>query len=620
MNTLPLFCAALLVVLTAAVTRGADHESATLPEGGVSLIGSEDPVETMTFRERPTSGGETIASRSVVDVTGQSFDRAYRIEVFNPGSNFWDANIGAVGTIPVRKGDTAMVRFFLRKLASQDESGLVSINVYVEGPEPEYSKSLNTAVSAGDEWREFNLPLQFNADYSAGNVFLYIGFGQTGKPMTMEIGGVELIHYGDRYALTDLPQTRVTYPGSEPEAPWRKEAAARIEQNRKGDFTVRVVDENGRPVPGAAVQVEMLRHAFHFSSAAQVRRITGTDETDRIYREKLLELFNSSGPENSTKWGAWIGEWNTDLWGSEQTLEALAWMAGHNLEPRGHVLVWPGTRNLPDLIRDLLPEKDPSVPEIVLEHIDEITQATKPFINEWDVLNEPYDNHDLMDIYGPDIMVDWFKRARANLPTAELYLNDYSILSDRGRNLGHQQHLEDTIRFLIDNGAPITGLGLQGHMGEAVTEPVQLWKVLNRYATAFPDLKIKITEFDIQTYDEKYQADYTRDFLTVMFSHPNVVGVQFWGFWEGAHWNPEAALYREDWSEKPNLLAYRDLVFNKWWTSETGVSDEDGSFAGRGFFGRHLTSVTHNDQTIEAVFELTKDGDPVEIVLPARLP
>ena len=608
--------AVLLIVLAAGSIRGSDSEALTPPQGGVSLIGSDDPIETMTFRERPTGGGEVIARRSVADVTGQSFARAFRIEVFNPGSNFWDANIGAVGTIPVRKGDTALIRFSLRKITSRDESGLVSVNVYVEGPEPDYSKSLNTAVSAGDEWREFTLPLRFNDDYSAGNVFLFFGFGQSGKPMTLEIGGVELIHYGDRYALADLPQTRVTYLGSEPEAPWRQEAAARIERNRKGAFKVHVVDGDGEPVPGAAVRVEMLRHAFSFASTAQARRIVGNTEDDRIYREKLLELFNGSGPENGTKWGAWIEEWDTDSWDKEQTLEALGWMAAHNLNPRGHVLVWPGTRNLPHLIRDRLPDRDPLVPQMVLEHIDEITQATKAFINEWDVLNEPYDNHDLMDIYGPEIMVDWFKRARANLPTAELYLNDYGILSDRGRNLDHQQHLENTLRTLIDNGAPVTGLGLQGHMGEAVTEPAQLWKVLDRYATAFPDLKIKITEFDIQTYDEQYQADYTRDFMTVMFSQPNVVGIQLWGFWAGAMWKPEAALYRKDWSEKPNLLAYRDLVFNQWWTSETGVTGEDGAFSGRGFFGRHLATVTFEGRSIEAVFELKKDTDEVEIVIP----
>ena len=38
--------------------------------------------------------------------------------------------------------------------------------------------------------------------------------------------------------------------------------------------------------------------------------------------------------------------------------------------------------------------------------------------------------------------------------------------------------------------------------------------------------------------DEEMQADYTRDFLTLAYSHPTVVGVQLWGFWERAHLQP----------------------------------------------------------------------------------
>ncbi|MEZ5275141.1 MAG: endo-1,4-beta-xylanase [Opitutaceae bacterium] len=618
----PLKTTLILATIVAFGIRSEAQEAAQptpLPSGGVSLIGSSDPIDSMTFRERPTSGGETIARRSVVPVADRPFDRAFRIEVFNPGKRFYDANIGAVGEMPVRKGDVALVRFQLRKIRSDDESGLVSVNVYVEGPGPRFSKSINTAVSAGDEWREFFLPFSFNDDYPAGQVFLFLSFGQTGKPMTMEIGGVELIHYGDHRSISELPRTRVTYAGSEPDAPWRAEADARIEAYRKGDFRIRLLDSNGDAVEGAAVRVEMLRHAFRFASVAQAARIMGTTEDDRIYREKLLELFNASGPENDTKWGAWVGEWaRVGNYSQAQTLDALAWMSNHGLYLRGHVLVWPGKRNLPRLINDLLPDRDPSVPERVLDHIDEITRATKPFINEWDVLNEPYDNHDLMDIYGKGIMIDWFNRARANLPTAELYINDYAILSDRGRNAEHQQHLEDTVHYLIENGAPVTGIGMQGHIGEAPTEPVQLWKVLDRFATAFPDLKIMITEFDLNSSDEDFQADYTRDFMTMVFSHPNVVSIQNWGFWEGAHWLPKSAFYRFDWSEKPNLLAYRDLVFNRWWTSETGLTGSDGKFAGRGFLGRHRVTVTLGNQTAEAEFELTRESGEITVVLPAE--
>ncbi len=74
----------------------------------------------------------------------------------------------------------------------------------------------------------------------------------------------------------------------------------------------------------------------------------------------------------------------------------------------------------------------------------------------------------------------------------------------------------------------------------------------------------------MNTDDEALQADYTRDFLILAFSHPAVVGVQVWGFWEKTHWRPRAAMYRADWTEKPNGRAYRSLVLDQWRTRSDG--------------------------------------------------
>src|SRR6185369_17067802 len=49
------------------------------------------------------------------------------------------------------------------------------------------------------------------------------------------------------------------YEGREPTAAWRATAAARIEQIRKGDFTLSVVDAAGAPLAGATVSVTQTR-------------------------------------------------------------------------------------------------------------------------------------------------------------------------------------------------------------------------------------------------------------------------------------------------------------------------------------------------------------------------
>ncbi|MBL9188686.1 MAG: endo-1,4-beta-xylanase [Opitutaceae bacterium] len=424
-------------------------------------------------------------------------------------------------------------------------------------------------------------------------------------------------------ALTGLTplSAQSTYGGREPNAPWRAAAAARIEQLRKGDFTLRVIDASGRPVAGATVDIAMQRHAFPFGSALQMARIVQDTPANRLYRQKAVALFNAASPENDLKWPPWIGEWGAGF-GRTQTLAGLRWLSHRGYELRGHVLVWPGwtppTTNLPNAITALRgTPRQSEIPQLVLDHIAEQTTATKDLINEWDVQNEPFDNKDLMELFGPQIQVDWFKAARASLPTAALYLNDYNI-EDQTRNTAHVRVFEDTVRYLQQNGAPITGLGLQGHFGANPSSITDYLVTLERYA-AF-GLVMRITEFDINTTDLALQADYTRDFLTASFSHPAMAGFQFWGFWESAHWRPNAALYRADWSEKPNGAAYRALVFDQWWTRASGAANAQGEFRGRGFFGDYRATVTVGGRTFEQTFSLRAGAAAPTITLTTEAP
>ena len=99
-------------------------------------------------------------------------------------------------------------------------------------------------------------------------------------------------------------------------------------------------------------------------------------------------------------------------------LAGFAWLKDHGFHRRGHVLVWPSWRNLPQSINDMADQADAAtaIPPLVIDHIDEITQATEGLVEEWDVINEPYTNHDLMDLSGDHVMVEWFQAARAISP------------------------------------------------------------------------------------------------------------------------------------------------------------------------------------------------------------
>lgn len=127
---------------------------------------------------------------------------------------------------------------------------------------------------------------------------------------------------------------------------------------------------------------------------------------------------------------------------------------------------------------------------------------------------------------------------------------------------------------------------------------------------------MRVTEFDVAVDDEEIQADCTRDFIIAMFSHPSVIGVRHWGFWAGRHWEPKAALYRKDWTEKPNGAAYRKLVKETWHTDEAGRTDASGRWGARGFFGRYAVIVTVGGKVHETVVEHRAGGGVATITLP----
>lgn len=592
-----------LLVLVGAVAQ-------TSYPAGEPLLATTSPLPGF----RLTGANGSVAQ---VAVTGQSFASAWRVETRVDSSPPWAIEFRAPVARAVARGEVALLRFVARAVATTDESGGAYLRLVVQKAAPEWNKSLDGTHTVPREWTEFVVPFAFDADYAPGAVEISFGLGF--KRQTIELGGFDFVYYGTRVPLASLPRTRSSYAGREAGAAWRVAAEARIEQVRKGGFAVAVVDAQGRPVPGAAVRVEQRRSAFHFGSALQLARLVNDGADNRAYRQKVLELFNAASSENDLKWPAWSGEWGA-AYSRAQTLAGLAWLRNHGLHTRGHVLVWPGWNNLPPSIRALRDTpQQAEIPARARAHIADVAAATRDLLDEWDVLNEPYTNHDLMDLFGPSIQAEWFRAARAAHPTAVLYLNDYGN-HDTGLDAQHVAHFEATARSLRQEGAPLGGLGLQAHIGGSPSPPPNVLAVLDRYAAL--GLPVRFTEFDINTDDEELQADYTRDFLILAYSHPSVVGVQLWGFWERAHWIPRAAMYRADWSEKPNARAWKALVLDQWRTRAAGATDAQGLWRGRGFHGDYVVTVEHEGKRIEQTFSL-RAGEAAPTVrvplAPARL-
>jgi GH35 family endo-1,4-beta-xylanase len=563
-----------------------------LPDGGVDVIGAD------TFAALQGASSDAVKLETIT-VQGQSFQNAWRVTGLKPIEQPYFSQLSASNTVAIAKDDVMIVQFWARSTSVQPAQ---TEFVFEQNTDP-YDKSVSVGVSLSAQWTLYSVPFKAQADYTIGSAGARFRLGYVNQ--SFELGGVVLKNYAKTQQIQDLPFLGFSYAGREPNAAWRAAAQARIDQIRKADVRVKVVDSSNQPVPNATVKLEMRRHAFPFGSAVDAERLLGSSSDSVKYKNTILELFNRVVLENDLKWPVW------ECCRRNQALEALTFFKANNISVRGHNLIWPCDANycLPDDVPPLFTDLT-KLRSRIDSHLVDILGATKGQLVEWDVVNEPSANKRLAKVLGEDEIAAWYKRAKQLDPTPKLYLNDYGNLGEGNLDVEYKRIL----KRVLELGAPLEGIGLQAHFGLKVTPPEELYTRLEEFATL--NLPLAITEFDVNTTDEQLQADYLRDFMTVAFSTPSVTSFLMWGFWAGQHWLPDAALYRQDWSLKPNGQAFKDLVFKTWWTNVSGTSDSNGAYSSRGFLGDYDVTVTANGKTVTQKFKLQKDSPEFAIKLP----
>jgi GH35 family endo-1,4-beta-xylanase len=402
----------------------------------------------------------------------------------------------------------------------------------------------------------------------------------------------------------------LSYRGREPTAPWRAAAEARIERARKGGLQVKVVDDAGKPVPGAAVTVTMKRHAFGFGAAVTARLLSIDTADARKYREIVEQNYNKVVFENDLKWRPWeVGESESHRAFRRSWVEtALAWLNKRKIEVRGHYITWAPLK--PDEVERY--GKQPALLRRELfSHIEKKVPQVGARVGEWDAVNHIVGwGTTLSDVLGGDaIYAEIIRRSRRLAPHAELWINEGQILPGGSRRDAYER----MARFLAKEGAAPDGIGFMGHFSRrSLTPPGENYATLERFAAL--NAKLQLTELDVDVgQDENLQADYLRDVMIVAFSQPAVEAIVMWGFWEGRHWKPNAALYRRDWSLKPAGRVWRELVFERWWTKTGGKTDRRGSFTTRGFLGDYEIAVKGASKSVKGT--LRKEGTTMTVVV-----
>jgi GH35 family endo-1,4-beta-xylanase len=282
----------------------------------------------------------------------------------------------------------------------------------------------------------------------------------------------------------------------------------------------------------------------------------------------------------------------------------LAWTDENHIPLRGHNLYWGIEQFVQPWVKALDNEQ---LKKVLQDRGETVAARYKGRFVEYDLNNEMVHGNYYEDRLGPEItkwMAEWVHRGD---PEAKLFLNDYDILTGVKLDAYMAQ-----IRKLIGEGVPVAGIGVQGHLHSETFDRAQLKRALDSLATF--NLPIRVTEFNIPGQrskyyenralkmtpeEEKINAKELVDYYTICFAHPAVEGIIMWGFWEGANWIPVSSLYKRDWTINETGKAYQDLIFKRWWTKTSGVSNRKGEFATKAFFGKYKITAGDKSKIIE---------------------
>jgi len=378
---------------------------------------------------------------------------------------------------------------------------------------------------------------------------------------------------------------------------------ARIAEIRMGDIIVKTR-------PGADVKVQQVRHEFLFGTAipnslAEKGGEAMSPEDRKMFLKILSENFNYAVHENALKWYHCENKPNVvDYYTADRIWELCNEL---NIPMRGHCIFWEKSEFVMDWLKKL---NNDELRAAVKRRAIGVTKHFKGRIEEFDLNNEMIHGDFFRRRLGYGIINEMAYMAKAGNPDITLYVNDYGVLVNRGYNAGSYII---QIESLLANGVPIDGIGCQGHMvtvGKAATEPERVQRNLDRLARF--NLPIKITECLFNADDEQGRAEALRMFFPICFAHPNVEAILMWGIWEKGHWQPHTAMWKKDWTPTPQAEAYRDLVFNKWWTQISGKADGKGTFKTRAFYGDYIitsdgktkkVTLSKKDKSINVSFE-----------------
>lgn len=233
--------------------------------------------------------------------------------------------------------------------------------------------------------------------------------------------------------------------------------------------------------------------AFLVGTALNREQILGK-EPDTL--TLVARQFNAVTAENVMKWEKIHPEEDRFDWTAPDALTDFA--TAHGMQVAGHVLIW--HQQTPGWVFEDADGK-PASRELLLarmeRHIDTVVRRYRGRVQCWEVVNEALNDDGSLrrtpwlEIIGEDYIQRAFEYAHRADPEACLYYNDYNLYKPAKRDGAVR-----LVKGLLEQGVPVSGIGLQGHYGMGHPEDLQDFAD-SIAAVGALGLEAYITEFDL---------------------------------------------------------------------------------------------------------------------------
>ncbi|CAJ1973506.1 unnamed protein product [Sphenostylis stenocarpa] len=366
---------------------------------------------------------------------------------------------------------------------------------------------------------------------------------------------------------------------------------------RKRDITLKFSGLDSIGNLGTLVRVRQIQNDFPIGTCISRNNIDNED-----FADFFVKHFNWAVFGNELKW-YWTEPQQGNL-NYKDADEMLDLCQKNKIDTRGHCIFWDVDGNVQQWIKSL---NKTDLMTAVQNRLNGLLTRYKGKFRHYDVNNEMLHGSFYQDRLGKDIRANMFKTAHQLDPSATLFVNDYHIedgCDTRSSPEKYIQHILD----LQQQGAPVGGIGIQGHIDSPVGPIV--CSALDKLGTL--GLPIWFTELDVSSTNEYVRADDLEVMLREALAHPAIDGVMLWGFWELFMSRENSHLVNAE--GDLNEAGKRFLSLKQEWLSHShGYVDEQGQFSFRGFSGTYNVEIVTLAKKVSKTFVVDK-GDSSLVV------